>query len=165
MKTKFNVKSLIYAIISVILMIIIYMFSSQNGNSSSELSSSFSSIVYSSIEFFANYLNLNINNISSVGFHTFIRKLAHFSIFLALGFSYYGFFSSLKSTKRIAVYLALTASLVYAISDEFHQLFVPSRGPSVTDVCIDFAGSIVGVFICYIFYRLISHLRVKHYKG
>jgi VanZ family protein len=39
--------------------------------------------------------------------------------------------------------LALTA--LYAASDEFHQLFVPSRGASVWDVMLDTVGGAVGL--------------------
>jgi VanZ family protein len=35
---------------------------------------------------------------------------------------------------------------VYALSDEFHQLFVPSRTASLGDVMIDVFGGICGIF-------------------
>lgn len=41
-------------------------------------------------------------------------------------------------------------ALLYAMSDEFHQSFVPHRGPSVWDVMIDAVG-IVGVL--YFFHK------------
>jgi VanZ family protein len=34
--------------------------------------------------------------------------------------------------------------LLYASSDEIHQIFVPGRGCLFTDVMIDFSGSIIG---------------------
>jgi len=36
--------------------------------------------------------------------------------------------------------LSLALPALFAISDEFHQLFVPSRGCGVSDVCIDWLG-------------------------
>ena len=45
---------------------------------------------------------------------------------------------------RKYLWLALVLSLVYAISDEFHQSFVPGRHPSWLDaLLIDPAGSIL----------------------
>jgi VanZ family protein len=41
-------------------------------------------------------------------------------------------------------------AVLYAASDEYHQSFVPTRGPSVYDVMIDTAGVAIG----YIVYRL-----------
>jgi VanZ family protein len=37
--------------------------------------------------------------------------------------------------------------VLYAVSDEVHQLFVPGRGAQVTDVLIDNAGAFVGIGI------------------
>ena len=43
--------------------------------------------------------------------------------------------------------ISIVVGLIYAITDEFHQSFVPGRGPSVTDVCIDTAGVFAGILI------------------
>ena len=42
---------------------------------------------------------------------------------------------------------ALVVAALYAASDEYHQSFVPSRGASVEDVCIDTCGASVGIGI------------------
>jgi VanZ family protein len=39
------------------------------------------------------------------------------------------------------------ACLFVAITDEFHQTFVASRGASATDIMIDGAGAILGLLI------------------
>lgn len=44
---------------------------------------------------------------------------------------------------------ALILAASYGAIDEFHQIFVPSRGPSVRDVLIDTAGAAVGLFILW----------------
>ena len=41
--------------------------------------------------------------------------------------------------------LALIVCVLYAISDEVHQMFVPGRGPGIKDVLIDSAGATVGI--------------------
>lgn len=41
-------------------------------------------------------------------------------------------------------YLTVIISLIYAISDEFHQAFVPYRDPSLFDVSWDTIGAIIG---------------------
>jgi VanZ family protein len=40
---------------------------------------------------------------------------------------------------------SLVFCVLYAISDEVHQLFVPGRGAQVTDVMIDSFGAFVGI--------------------
>ena len=42
---------------------------------------------------------------------------------------------------------ALGLTVLYAISDEFHQSFTPGRTPLATDVLIDTAGGIVGLYV------------------
>ncbi|MOA68833.1 VanZ like family protein [compost metagenome] len=37
------------------------------------------------------------------------------------------------------------AAVLYAASDEWHQSFVPNRGPAVMDVAIDSMGALFGV--------------------
>ena len=44
-----------------------------------------------------------------------------------------------------AGWLAVGLATAFAASDEFHQAFVPSRGASVADVCLDAAGATLGV--------------------
>ena len=41
--------------------------------------------------------------------------------------------------------LALAIVFLYAASDEFHQIFVPTRSPLVSDVLIDTAGGAAGL--------------------
>ena len=74
------------------------------------------------------------------------RKLAHFTIYMVLGLvSYLALPRAWSVRKRVV--LAITLCLVYAITDEFHQSFVPGRGPEIRDVFIDTIGSSVGMSI------------------
>ena len=43
--------------------------------------------------------------------------------------------------------LVISLCFIYAITDEFHQSFVPGRAPEVRDVLIDTLGSSVGMSI------------------
>jgi len=45
------------------------------------------------------------------------------------------------------VILAVSLSVLYGISDEFHQMFVSERQMSIFDVAADGIGGIVGTFI------------------
>ena len=77
----------------------------------------------------------------------FIPITYHFSVFFL--FSFFLFFSikwknELKSRHAI---FTLFVSLIYAISDEFHQSFVPFRSPSFGDIIIDLAGISFAILI------------------
>lgn len=71
-----------------------------------------------------------------------IRKLAHFTeyaILTALG--YWGWFKGIGRSPQQALYIALLSSVLFATSDELHQLFVPGRTSLFTDVLIDCLGA------------------------
>ena len=73
--------------------------------------------------------------------HHLVRKVAHFSEYavLALILSW-----NLGTTAaRLALSWALASA--YAATDEWHQAFVPNRGPAVADVAVDSLGALAMV--------------------
>jgi VanZ family protein len=50
--------------------------------------------------------------------------------------------------------LAVLFVALYAASDEFHQLFVPTRDASLRDVAIDTFGAVLGIILLRGVYRL-----------
>jgi len=84
----------------------------------------------------ADFKGLNSNH--------YIRKNAHFFIYLI-----FGILTSIALRKNGVVgvrsmVLVLLICILYSISDELHQAFVPGRGPQIKDVLIDGAGAVVG---------------------
>ena len=94
-----------------------------------------------------------------------IRKLAHFSIYALVGV----WIMSFMSTFNIRLYkkwiISMLVGALYAASDEFHQSFVPGRGPSIIDVGIDSLGVFTGILgvliIISIYIALKSDQKVK----
>ena len=77
--------------------------------------------------------------------HLLIRKLAHLTEYAVLSYLWFTALNQGKqgwSPKRAL--LALTFSILYASSDEYHQAFIPSRTSSLTDVGIDSIGVLIG---------------------
>lgn len=50
-------------------------------------------------------------------------------------------------SRGACVSTAVMLAVLYAVSDEFHQSFVPNRGASSFDVMIDAVGALVATFI------------------
>lgn len=74
----------------------------------------------------------------------------HILVFLILA---YFFARALKNTMaqlsiRKVIIFTLIFGIMYGISDEFHQSFVPNRSVSAYDVFIDGVGSFLGGLIC-----------------
>ena len=61
---------------------------------------------------------------------------------------------------RIAVTWILV--ILYAISDEWHQSFMPGRNPALLDVSIDAAGGFLGVVLLYFIRKRLRHPWTRH---
>lgn len=75
-----------------------------------------------------------------------LRKIAHFTEFTALGASLAWLFGMLKRNK----FWPLLCGFGVACADETIQVFVPDRGPSFKDVCIDTCGVVTGIIMLII---------------
>lgn len=62
-------------------------------------------------------------------------------------------------TTHAAYLTAAAISILYAISDEWHQAFTPGRTPSLRDVCIDTCGILTGLLLVFLIslYRRMQH--------
>ena len=61
----------------------------------------------------------------------------------------------LNQNHHFIVLLSFTTSILYAISDEVHQYFVPGRFATLTDLIFDTLGIIIGLF-CIHTYKYLS---------
>lgn len=94
-----------------------------------------------------------------------LRKNAHAFEYLILAILVSAFSFSLKIKGREALIYIMFLCLFYAVTDEFHQAFVPGRSSLVSDVLIDFLGSLIGMLAFYIFYYKLHKSRLKKSKG
>ena len=84
----------------------------------------------------------------------YIRKNAHFIAYFILGIL--TLVALIQSETRKPANLALLIGILYAVSDEFHQLFVPGRAGQFRDVLVDGAGTVLGVLLASIVISRIS---------
>jgi VanZ family protein len=78
-------------------------------------------------------------------FNHVVRKFGHFGIYFTLGILVLNALtvSGVRGFKGFI--FSLVFCILYAISDEVHQLFVLGRGAQVVDVLIDSLGAFVGI--------------------
>lgn len=129
-----------------LIMVIIFCFSAQEGEESLEISNAFLLWILHQI---GNWISKGLE----IWLTRWIRKVAHFSIYLLLGYCSTGTFYTQKKERfrgRYTLYgiAGLVTAVCYAASDEFHQLFIPGRSGQVTDVMLDSAGALTGVILC-----------------
>lgn len=149
-----DIKKILIWIPAIIMAMLIFGFSKQDGEESTGLSYKAADIILTVCDK-AGIVDYNDNNrdsmIESVQFP--IRKAAHMTeyavlsvlIMLAL------IVDGLKGI-RLPVISSIIAT-VFAATDEFHQKFVPGRYGCLRDVFIDAAGSIIGLMIAYVIYK------------
>lgn len=131
-------RQIIFAVLSIVCMIIIFRFSADNAEESTEKS-----------DFFVNILeSLPIALRKNLSF--IIRKTAHFSIYALLGFLISGIFFKKE------IFYTLSVCFLYACTDEIHQYFVAGRSCRFQDVMIDTAGSFFGILIFILIMKLLN---------
>ena len=97
--------------------------------------------------------------------HFYIRKAAHFSEYALLGII--AFLNStlyFKKTKT-RFFTTLPFCLLYAATDEMHQLFTDGRCGSPVDVMIDFSGAVTGTIFIFIVLTVVNAVKKKHDKS
>lgn len=123
-------------------MIIIFYLSHQPGTTSSGLSDEITLTIVSVLKTFIPVNDLNLNFLKLL-----IRKLAHLSAYTVLGYLVINALKRHMTVNIKSIGMAFLICLLYAISDEVHQLFVPDRSGEVKDVMIDSVGAIFGISI------------------
>ncbi len=122
-------------------MAIIFIFSSQPGDTSEETSQF---VIY-----IFNLLGLDLNSVFGSLASFAVRKGAHFTEYFILYMLLYNALKESFSFKK-ALLFSLLGVFLYASSDEFHQSFVPGRGPAFRDVLIDTSGGLLALVVTFI---------------
>ena len=142
MKTR----AVVFAVITVIWCCVIFFFSSQDADESSDLSDSFIySVCDALLPDFEDYTEAQREQLlEDLTFG--VRKTAHFTVYAFLGaFAFQAL--CIIGKKHVRAVSAVGFSCLYAASDEFHQTFVPGRSGEVRDVLIDTSGALLSVLI------------------
>ncbi len=139
------------AVIRIILWIVviacmaaIFMFSAQDATESTGTSGHFIEFIFGRFSFFKQMtMASRAEFVESIT--TIVRKCAHFSIYAFLGF-WVQLLLRQYIRRRFIPWTALCCML-YAVTDEIHQYFVPGRSCQLMDVCIDTLGAITGAVV------------------
>jgi VanZ family protein len=74
-----------------------------------------------------------------------VRKAAHISAYFILGILLFNLLKEYGLGVKKMIFASIAIAMLYACTDEVHQVFVPGRSGEVRDVLIDTAGAAVGV--------------------
>ena len=95
-----------------------------------------------------------------------VRKAAHFTEYFILFILLYRAINKKKDAEIKVYILAILIVFLYASSDEFHQAFVPGRGPAFRDVLVDTSGGLTAFLLTYIrsTFKKTSAIKIKSSK-
>ena len=150
---------LITALIAIF--VTIFGFSNQNSETSSGLSQKVTNFVGEIVPTIKNMPEAEkekvVDRIESI-----VRKIAHYSIYTLVGILLMGLMSTYKIKELDRLAISLIIGVIYASTDEIHQVFVPGRGPLITDVILDSMGVLTGIFIVMLVLKIYGKCRHKY---
>lgn len=149
-----KIKIILY-ILLIFWMGLIFYFSHQPSVQSDSVSNGMMEKIIDILEIVTNHrFNDNeIENIYKYGI-TPLRKCAHLTIYFVLGMLTYSLLKQYDFNNNELIILSILFCMLYACSDEIHQLFIYGRSGETKDVLIDTFGSFLGVFMSknFLFY-------------
>lgn len=137
---------IVFLLLTIATFITIFIFSNEDGEKSSTTSRDFTRKVVETLPTTKKLSNEDKEKFIENSQYT-IRKLAHFSIYTIVGINLMGLVNTYEFKKKNKISLALLIGVIYAILDEFHQMFSDGRSPQIGDVFIDTLGILLGIAI------------------
>ena len=146
-------------------MVLIFLFSAQPADESAAISGGLLGWLVDQLMWLMPDLSLDLDY-----FHHFIRKTAHFAVYAVLGMLT---LTAVRQSRplstarplrvswppgRIELLLAWLISIVYAVTDELHQITVPGRSGEFRDVVLDSCGALSGILLM----TLLLYWRWRH---
>ncbi len=140
-------KKYFFITMTLLIMFLIFSFSSESGAESVSRSDIISEIIRKLLSD-----HINFKEASRI-----TRKGAHFAVYFLLAtFLQMNFSDNCRKRKNKIIVLSLV--FLYACTDEYHQSFVAGRGSRFTDVLIDTAGGMTSIFMMEMWRRFKNSL-------
>jgi len=80
-----------------------------------------------------------------------------YHIFAYAALAFFLSISIVRGRWKSGIFLAVLIAILYGVSDEYHQLFVPGRAGTIRDVILDS----IGVFLASLFYYVTIEYRSR----
>lgn len=150
-----NIRKILSTILVVIWMFTIFCFSNQQGTGSSNTSKNVSIIIVNILDI-KQEINEELKEELVNSIEPYIRKIAHFTIYMVGGILLINAAYAYKMKDKNAILCACIIGVIYAASDEIHQLFVLGRSGRIVDVIIDSLGIFTGVVVYLIIAKTVN---------
>lgn len=150
MKKSRKIYEAVSWILVVVCMGIIFFLSAQTAEESSNLSGSF---ILALLEWLGIELEQEV-----------IRTIAHCLEFMGLSVLIFNATYATWETKLTPL-IAFAGTVLYAITDEIHQIFVPGRAFQISDILVDSTGALIGAVASLIILQFILLIKKRGNKN
>ncbi|MDE6882382.1 MAG: VanZ family protein [Lachnospiraceae bacterium] len=143
---KLRMTSNVAGILAVLWMAVIFGFSAQPKEESGMVSEEVSERLLNVTGWFF-HLNIDEERVHEAAraLERYVRKGAHMTEFAVLAVLLYLWIGRWRMSRLRQYGIAVMLAILYAGSDEFHQLFVEGRAGLVSDVVVDGTGAVLGL--------------------
>ena len=155
---KINILRCILVLFLFCTFVVIFNFSNQDSEKSGSTSQKVTEAITKDVK---SIQKLNKNEKAKVidKIEDVIRKIAHFSLYALVGFLLMALFSTYNINEKNKIISTIIIGAIYAISDEFHQSFIPGRSGQVSDVFLDTLGVTVGGLFILLIIKTVNKLK------
>ena len=154
------IKRVVLIILIIINCIVIFSFSAQEADKSSSTSSKVVDIVMKNV-YSKKKKPKEKEEVFREKLTTFVRKSAHFLIYLCLGILTFLYTGTYQLNFKNRFLYTIMFCMLYACSDEIHQRFVEGRSGEIRDVCIDTCGAACGTIIVTVISKIVKLIKKK----
>jgi len=147
---KIDKKLLLYLLIIPAYLLMIYLLSHQTGHTSNEISQGIIRRIIGKL-FDITGKELTYDMLDTINY--LFRKFLHFTEYMILAMLFYCMLKNLPLGIQKRLVFSVLPAVIYSVSDEFHQLFVPNRTGQISDIIIDSSGALIGALLMYLLER------------
>lgn len=160
-------KRLVLFIPALVMMYIIFSFSSDDAKESSILSLEVTTDIVKAVDEV-----VYDNSMDDTTFKDYVKKL-HLPVRKGAHMTEYALLAILIFLPLLAYCIRFTFShylspvvvvFLYACTDEFHQTYINGRAGQMTDVLIDTSGAVIAIILAFLNVKLISYIKRKKSK-
>lgn len=147
----------LWFLLAVFWMLLIFHFSDQEAVTSGKMSGGLTGCIAEGINdiFHLNWEKASIESFANRLEHP-VRKMAHMTEYAILACVLLGNCMQYSQLRRKCGLWAWLGAVLYAATDEFHQLFVKGRSGECADVMIDSIGALFGVLSAWAVIRMFT---------
>lgn len=153
-----NFRKTLSILLIIIWMITIFYFSHQQGTGSSKTSEKVSEIIVNIYDINKQLNEEEKNELIEI-INPIIRKMAHFTIYMLGGILLINYIHLFLLEIEKEMLYSACIGIIYAITDEIHQLFIVGRSGSIIDVLIDSIGIFTGISIFLFINKIVIYIR------